>query len=101
MFVHFRVSCSSCTAETARLCCALKYFVLLLMYWWNVYRVSSKRWFAFVAFVAVLQCEEEALAALIKTRCILDNFEPALEMLAKNHASPQSIEPWTLTQVGW
>lgn len=45
------------------------------------------------------QCEEEALAALVKTRCVLDNFEAALEMLANDKISPDSIEPWTLDQV--
>ncbi|CAM9988984.1 unnamed protein product [Ascophyllum nodosum] len=46
-----------------------------------------------------VQCEEEALAALVKTRCILDNFQPALDLLAKTSSGPQSVEQWTLNQV--
>lgn len=43
------------------------------------------------------QSEEEALAALVKARCTLDAFEPALKIL--DHASLESLEPWTLSQV--
>lgn len=45
------------------------------------------------------QSQEQALSALVKARCVLDNFEPALKMLAGDQASPESIEPWTLQQV--
>lgn len=45
------------------------------------------------------QSQEQALSALVKARCVLDNFEPALQMLAGDQASPESIEPWTLQQV--
>lgn len=30
---------------------------------------------------------------------MLDNFKPALEMLASNDQSPESIQQWTFTQV--
>ncbi|CAM9252394.1 unnamed protein product, partial [Laminaria digitata] len=46
-----------------------------------------------------VQSQEQALAALVKARCVLDNVEPALQMLAHDHLSPESIEPWTLKQV--
>ena len=36
----------------------------------------------------------------MKARCVLDNFEPALQMLKDDPGSPESIEPWTLEQVG-
>lgn len=45
------------------------------------------------------QSQEQGLSALVKARCVLDNFEPALEMLAGDQGSPESIEPWTLKQV--
>ncbi|CAM9512220.1 unnamed protein product [Scytosiphon promiscuus] len=51
------------------------------------------------AIQRVQQSEEEALAALVKARCTLDDFEPALNVLASEEASPESIEPWTLHQV--
>ncbi|CAM9209356.1 unnamed protein product [Scytosiphon promiscuus] len=44
-----------------------------------------------------VQSEEEALAALVKARCTLDDFEPALQVLEQE--LPESIEPWTLSQV--
>ncbi|CAM9504228.1 unnamed protein product [Ectocarpus sp. 12 AP-2014] len=46
-----------------------------------------------------VQCEEEALEALVKTNCVLDNFEPALKMLADSTTSPESVQPWSLDQV--
>eukprot|EP00904_Undaria_pinnatifida_P000346 jgi/Undpi1/10311/HiC_scaffold_28.g12762.m1 len=46
-----------------------------------------------------VQSEEQALSALVKARCVLDNFEPALQMLKDDPGSPESIEPWTLEQV--
>ncbi|CAM9323331.1 unnamed protein product [Ectocarpus fasciculatus] len=46
-----------------------------------------------------VQCEEEALAALVKARCTLDDFDPALRILADDEASPESVQPWTLEQV--
>ncbi|CBJ28283.1 expressed unknown protein [Ectocarpus siliculosus] len=46
-----------------------------------------------------VQCEEEALAALVKARCTLDDFDPALKILVGDEASPESIQPWTLQQV--
>ena len=45
------------------------------------------------------QSKEEALAALVKARCTLDDFEPALKILDTDEASPESIETWTLQQV--
>ncbi|CAM9209280.1 unnamed protein product [Scytosiphon promiscuus] len=44
-----------------------------------------------------VQSEEEALAALVKARCTLDAFEPALKILDQEF--PESIETWTLSQV--
>ncbi|CBJ28284.1 expressed unknown protein [Ectocarpus siliculosus] len=44
-------------------------------------------------------CEEAALEALVKTNCVLDNFEPALKMLADSTTSPESLQPWSLDQV--
>ncbi|CAB1105361.1 unnamed protein product [Ectocarpus sp. CCAP 1310/34] len=48
---------------------------------------------------AIQRCEEEALEALVKTNCVLDNFEPALKMLADSTTSPESVQPWSLDQV--
>lgn len=45
------------------------------------------------------QSNEEALAALVKARCTLDDFDPALKILAVDEASPASIDTWTLQQV--
>jgi len=36
---------------------------------------------------------------LVKARCTLDDFEPALRILATEQASPESVETWTLEQV--
>ncbi|CAM9123543.1 unnamed protein product [Ectocarpus sp. 8 AP-2014] len=44
-----------------------------------------------------VQSEEEALAALVKARCTLDDFRPALKVL--DQASTESVAPWTLSQV--
>ncbi|CAM9742455.1 unnamed protein product [Ectocarpus sp. 4 AP-2014] len=52
-----------------------------------------------VSAIQRVQCEEEALAALVKARCTLDDFDPALKILAGDEASPESIQPWTLQQV--
>lgn len=49
--------------------------------------------------VLLVQSKEEALAALVKARCTLDDFEPALKILATDEASPESIDTWTLQQV--
>lgn len=54
-------------------------------------------WFGFR--LSRQQSKEEALAALVKARCTLDDFEPALRILATDEASPESIETWTLQQV--
>lgn len=39
------------------------------------------------------------MAALVKTRCVLDDVEPALDHLAQSSSGPQSLDPWTLAQV--
>ncbi|CAM9327673.1 unnamed protein product [Ectocarpus sp. 4 AP-2014] len=44
-----------------------------------------------------VQSEEEALAALVKARCTLDDFRPALKVL--DQASVESVAPWALSQV--
>ncbi|CAM9221799.1 unnamed protein product [Ectocarpus fasciculatus] len=44
-----------------------------------------------------VQSEEEALAALVKARCTLDDFMPALKVL--DQTSMESVVPWTLSQV--
>lgn len=45
------------------------------------------------------QYEEEALEALHSTTWMLEDFEPALLMLADNKMSLESLQPWTLHQV--
>eukprot|EP00752_Nemacystus_decipiens_P008516 g7605.t1 len=52
-----------------------------------------------VSAIQRVQSKEEALAALVKARCTLDDFEPALKILADDEASPESIDTWTLQQV--
>eukprot|EP00903_Cladosiphon_okamuranus_P006465 g6325.t1 len=52
-----------------------------------------------VSAIQRVQSKEEALAALVKARCTLDDFEPALKILATDEASPESIGTWTLQQV--
>lgn len=47
----------------------------------------------------MVQCEEEALTGLVKARCLLNNFTPALQMFIKDQDTPESIQPWTFTQV--
>ncbi|CAM9743160.1 unnamed protein product [Ectocarpus sp. 6 AP-2014] len=44
-----------------------------------------------------VQSEEQALAALVKARCTLDDFKPALKVF--NQASMESVDPWKLSQV--
>ncbi|CAM9221840.1 unnamed protein product [Ectocarpus fasciculatus] len=44
-----------------------------------------------------VQSEEEALAALVKARCTLDDFAPALNVF--DQASMESVDPWELSQV--
>ncbi|CAM9136456.1 unnamed protein product, partial [Laminaria digitata] len=46
-----------------------------------------------------VQSQEQALVALVKARCVLDSYDPALKMLAEDLGSPESIEPWTIKQV--
>ena len=48
---------------------------------------------------SIEQCEEEALSALVKTHCTLENIEPALDLLTNTSSCPQSVEQWTLAQV--
>ncbi|CAM9757483.1 unnamed protein product [Ectocarpus sp. 12 AP-2014] len=44
-----------------------------------------------------VQSEEQALAALVKARCTLDDFKPALKVF--DQASMESVDPWKLSQV--
>lgn len=62
---------------------------------------GKRKVFQFPMFVYPVpeQSQEQALSALVKTRCVLDDFEPALHMLAGDQGSPESIETWTLQQV--
>ncbi|CAM9493474.1 unnamed protein product [Ectocarpus sp. 12 AP-2014] len=50
-----------------------------------------------ISAVQRVQSEEEALAALVKARCTLDDFRPALKVL--DQASVESVAPWALSQV--
>ncbi|CAB1114600.1 unnamed protein product [Ectocarpus sp. CCAP 1310/34] len=50
-----------------------------------------------ISAVQRVQSEEEALAALVKARCTLDDFRPALKVL--DQASLDSVAPWALSQV--
>lgn len=45
------------------------------------------------------QSEEQAISALRKEKCTLDNFDLALQRLSNNQGLPESLEPWTLRQV--
>ncbi|CAB1100122.1 unnamed protein product [Ectocarpus sp. CCAP 1310/34] len=44
-----------------------------------------------------VQSEEQALGALVKARCTLDDFKPALKVF--DQASMESVDPWKLSQV--
>ncbi|CAM9183552.1 unnamed protein product [Ectocarpus sp. 13 AM-2016] len=50
-----------------------------------------------ISAVQRVQSEEEALAALVKARCTLDDFRPALKVF--DQASVESVAPWALSQV--